>query len=423
MAVKTKLRLIKTGFTLAETPLRRHLAGHEPSGAQNSIPLTWAKARDCSVWDEGGNKFIDLTSGIFVANAGHANPHIKKAIKKCLDQDLLFAYSYPTKIRERFEKKLLSLSPKHLNAVALSNTGTEAMMLAYRLIKVYGNERKKKYIVTFRGNYHGRGLSNDFISGSPEKASWSGVKDDSIVFLDFPYDPKMRFDPKKLPKAGAIAGFVLETYQGWGAWFYPRAFIRDLAAFAKKNGALLCIDDLQGGFYRMGPLYGYQTYGNLKPDILSLGKGISSSLPLAAVLARKTLFAMDRKADLFGTQSGNPVCVAAGLANIEFLSSAKQKAHRKKILPVFKKEMYALLQSPLIKQVNLRGLVAGIIFHTTKDATAVAKECIRRGVLPVCTNRESIKIAPPLTITSQAIKEAAGVLREALDVCAKKNSL
>lgn len=413
--MKTKYRSIKSGFKLKKTPLFNWLDAHEPVSAHNTIPLTWARAKNFSVWDGSGNKFIDFTSGIFVANAGHNNPHIARAVKKQVDDGLLFAYNYPTSIKEKFERTLLSLAPKHFNAMALQNSGSEAMQLVYKILKLYGNKTGKRYIVTFTGNYHGRGLSNDFISGNKEKASWSRVVDKDIVFLDFPYSASTEFDSSLLPPPDKIAGFILETFQGWGLWMYPKPFLTNLVTFARKHGALICFDDMQAGFYRMGPLFGYMSYGNdIKPDILALGKGISSSLPLGAVLSRKELFDIDPKADMYGTHSGNAVVLAAALANIKFLSSSAEIARRKKTTSVFEKEMKSLSAYPFIKQVNVHGLVGALIFERKEDATKAVVHCIERGVLPVCTNRESVKFGPPLTITPDAIREAFTVVREVL---------
>jgi acetylornithine/succinyldiaminopimelate/putrescine aminotransferase len=408
--MKTRFREVKPSFSLNNKGLHTRISGMEPRSAGNSIPLTWAKAKDFSVWDGEGNKFIDMTSGIFVANAGHSNPKIKQAIKKQVDDDLLFAYNYPTVIKEKFERKLISLAPKYFNAIALLNSGSEAMHLIFKILKLYGTKHKKKYIIAFNGSYHGRGLSSDLIAGNSKNAKWSRLADVDVVFLDFPYDERAVFDPSVLPPPEEIAGFILETFQGWGAWMYPKPFVTALAAFAKKHKALLCFDEMQAGFYRMSPLFGYMTYGDIQPDMLALGKGISSSLPLSAVLSRKELLNIEEDAVHYGTQSGNAVVLAAALANIEFLSSAKQKEHRKKIIPLFEKEAKSLERYSVISTVNVRGLVAGLIFKTAEDATAVLHECIKRGVLPVCTNRNSIKLGPPLTISSEALKEAFAVI-------------
>ena len=387
----------------------------EPEAVVQSIPLTWRKAEDFSVFDDRGNKYIDMTSGIFVTNSGHANPEVGQAIRRQLDSNLLFAYNYPTKIKRDFLKMFLGLSPRHFDRAILLNSGSEAVDAAYKLVKLWGAKHGKHRIVTFTGSYHGRGLSNDLICGRKDKASWSGVKDRSVHFLPFPYDGNTRFDPKSLPPHADIAAFFLETFQGWGAWFYPPGYVNALCAFARRIGALVCFDEMQAGFYRLGPLYGYMTYGaEIKPDIICLGKGLSSCLPLSAVLSRKEIVDIDPSADLHGTHSGNPLCCAAALASLRFLSRPRQLSSLRRSIKAFESEVGALAGLPRVKQVNVRGLIAGIIVDRPETATAIVRACINQGVLPVCTNRNSIKLAPPLTITPEAIGEACKVLRNAI---------
>lgn len=415
MLVNTKHRKISDSFVLSDNPLYGRISQMEPVSVVNTISLTWHKAKGFSVYDKEGNKWIDLTSGIFVANAGHANPLIKKAIKKQLDADLFFAYNYPTEIKEKFLKKLLKLSPDYFSKVILLNSGSEAVEVAYKLIKLHSCKTGKKNIISFRGSYHGRGLSNDFLSGNNKKANWSGLRDKNITFLNFPYRSNDVLDLKKLPRHNDIAGFVIETFQGWGAWFYPKGFLNQICKIAKKNGALICFDEMQSGFYRLGPIYGYMTYGkDIKPDIICLGKGVSSSLPISAVLSREDVVNIDKTADLHGTQSGNSICVAAALANLEFLSDPKQLRRREKTYKVFLRKINEFSDLPAVSRVNVRGMIAGIIFHNSELATRVVKKCIERGVLPVCTNKESIKIAPPLIITEEAIIEALEVVKQAI---------
>jgi len=377
--------------------------------------LPWKKASGFTVHDLHGNRYIDMTSGIFVTNAGHANKAIKSSIRRMLDSDLLFSYNYPTQVKKDFLKRLLGLSPSHLNCALLLMTGSETVDAAYKLIKNWGRSRGRKYIVTFKGSYHGRGLSNDLICGGRNKASWSGVRDRNVVFLDFPYEEDAVFDASRLPPAREIAGFMLETFQGWGAWFYPGRYMRDLHGFIKRSGALLCFDEMQSGFYRLGPIYGYMTYGSgIKPDILCLGKGISSSLPLAAVLTRRSIADVDPGADLHGTHSGSPLCCAASLANLDFLASKRVQKHIGAMVPLFEKEFGSMASLPGVRTVNVRGMIAGIIFDTAERATSVVRDCVKNGVLPVCTNRNSVKIAPPLIITRPALLEASGVIRSAI---------
>lgn len=413
--VQTKYRKINNSFSLNKNILHTKIKSNEPEAVTHQLSLTWEKAKDFIVYDDKGNQWIDLTSGIFVANAGHANPQIKKAVIKQLNSDLFFSYNYPTKIKQQMLEKLLGLSPKYFDKVILLNSGSEAVDAAYKLIRNWGRLHNRKYIVTFNGNYHGRGLANDLICGSKDKASWSGVQDRNVVFLDFPYKETDKFDPTKLPPADQIAAFFLETFQGWGAWFYPEKYINDLYCFARKNNCLVCFDEMQSGFYRMGPLYGYMTYGkDIKPDIICLGKGISSSLPVSAVLSRKDIVEIDKNADLHGTQSGNPICCAAVLANLKFLSDKRHMKRMQKVMEVFQTEIKKLADFALIKQINVRGMIAGLIFDNGDLATNIVMKCVNEGILPVCTFRNSIKIAPPLTISEDAVYEAVSVIRNAI---------
>lgn len=196
---------------------------------------------------------------------------------------------------------------------------------------------------------------------------------------------------------------------------YPQKYIQDLYRFARENNSLVCFDEVQSGFYRMGTLYGYMTYGeNIKPDLICLGKGISSSLPVGAVLSSGELIDIDLNANLSSTHGGNALCCAAALANLEFLTSDEFQSDFQERCAVFEKRSNDLLQYASVTGVNTRGMVTGLIFEGPAAATSVVKGCIANGVLPVYTSRESIKLGPPLTITSDAIEEAFDVIESCI---------
>ena len=165
----------------------------------------------------------------------------------------------------------------------------------------------------------------------------------------------------------------------------------------------------------MGTLYGYQTYGDyIEPDMICLGKGISSSLPMAAILGSKELIDVDKKATVGGTHSGNALCCAASLANIDFLTDEKFQKSLAKRIKLFEKLSRKMLDFDSVTQINTKGMVTGLIFKNTEIATEVVRKCIMKGVLPVCTFKHAIKLGPPLTITAAAIKEAMQVIEESI---------
>lgn len=413
--VKTKNRLIKDSFSLSRGDLAANKKKNEPKSLGEQVPVVWHEAKDFNVYDEDGNKWIDMTSGIFVANAGHSNEKIKQAIKDQLDNNLLFAYQYEARVRDNFVKKLLDVTPTHLDKVALLNTGSEATDACYRIIKGWAKKNNKKYIVCFNGSYHGRVLGSALMCGSREESEWSNMVDNDVVFLDFPYEDSDKFDPSLLPPKEEIAAFFLETYQGWGACMYPAEYIKDLYEFAKEVGALVCFDEVQSGFYRMGEIFGYMTYGGfLKPDLVAAGKGISSCLPMAAVLGRADIIDADEDANLSGTHAGNTLCCAASLANLEFLTEKDFQKELKQKVEYFENRAKSLLIHDSVLKVNCKGMVAGIIFDSTELANKVVEYCLLNGVLPVCTFRESIKLGPPLTITIDAIAEVFDVIEQSL---------
>ena len=383
---------------------------YEPSNICE-MPIKWKEAKNFYVFDDKGNRWIDMTSGIFVTNAGHANPYINDAMKEQIDSNLVFAYQYNTDIRNKFIEKLLEISPSHFDKVTLLNSGSEATDAAYRLIKLWGKKNKKKYIVVFTGNYHGRVLGSELIGGTSKSTDWSNIKDSEIWFLPFPKKgDKLKL--KDLPPLNKIASFFLETYQGWGAWMYPKEYIDKIYKICKENKILFCFDEVQSGFYRMGALYGYMTYGDYKPDIVTLGKGLTSSLPLSAVLSTKEIIDLEPSANLSSTHAGNAVCCAAGLANLEYLTDDLFQTNLKKKVKLFERLNKELEQEEGVEVVNVKGMVSAIIVKDGDMGNYVAENCLKNGVLTVRTKRESIKLGPPLTISESAIIESMGVIRD-----------
>ena len=373
--VKTKNREIKESFVFDIDTYQKEKHRYEPSNICE-MPIKWDKAENFNVFDDEGNKWIDTTSGIFVANAGHSNPKIKEAIKNQLDKNLLFAYQYNTNIRYEFVEKLLKISPNHFNKVVLLNSGSEATDATYRLIKGWAKKNNKKYIVTFTGSYHGRVLGSDLMGGNKKSSNWSNVIDDDIVFLDFPYE-EQELNIDDLPPLNEIAAFLLETYQGWGAWFYPQKYIDKLYQVSKENNILFCFDEVQSGFYRMGTLYGYQTYGDYEPDIITVGKGLTSSLPLSAVISTGKIIDCDSSTNLSSTHAGNTLCCSAAMANLEFLSSDNFQKDLEQKSRFVKDKCDELLKYDIIKTINVRGLIIGIILNDVESTNRIVENCIK----------------------------------------------
>jgi len=407
------------------------LKKYETRCMHGQLPIVWDKAKDFQIWDKDGNCWIDFTSTIFVANTGHANPRIKKYIQYILDKNLMHSYTYATEIRAKYLKKLIEFTPKQFEKAFLLSSGTEATECAVKLMRMQG---KKKGIVSFEGAMHGRTMCAAMMGGSPESRAWIGYEDPNIHRIDFPYPwalngmsgrKKFLKDMEELKSKGIdfdkdIAGFMVEAYIGWGAVFLPYDYIQELYNFAKEHNILVCIDEIQGGFGRTGKLFVYQHYG-IEPDLICCGKGISSSLPLSAVLGSQKIMDTPEIGSMSSTHSANPLCCAAGLANIEEIEEKnliEESARKGKILHSRLNELKEKYPER-ISYILGGGLLAGILFINPKTkepdanfATKVCNRALQKGLLLIHTGRESIKMGPPLTIPDDALIEGLEVFEE-----------
>jgi 4-aminobutyrate aminotransferase-like enzyme len=278
---------------------------------------------------------------------------------------------------------------------------------------------------------------------NPAQKEWIGYLDPNIFHLPFPYpwraeamrDPAGYFHQhmeallkeRNLDAKANICGFMMETFQGWGAVFYPPEFVRAVESFARESGALLAFDEMQAGFGRTGKLFGYMHY-DVKPDLVCCGKGASSSLPLSMVLGSRRVMDLPDVGSMSSTHSANPMVCAAGLANFQALLEDGLLENSRRLGEIFHDSLREIQNRfpAQISRVMGKGLIAGVIFNDQEGrplsalCDAVAEICMQKGLLVVHTGRESIKLAPPLSIHEEALLEGLEVFAEAIqDAIAK----
>ena len=214
---------------------------------------------------------------------------------------------------------------------------------------------------------------------------------------------------------------MLETFQGWGAVFYPKEFVEEIFAFAKDNDLLITFDEMQSGFGRTGKLFGYEHYG-VEPDIICCGKGASSGLPLSIVLGSKEIMDLPDVGSMSSTHSANPLVSVAGHENLKTLIEDGLIDNSEKLGKIFHKKLNEIKDRypEYLKYVFGEGLIAGLVFIDKNGnllidlCDAIAEKAFQRGLLVVHTGRESIKLAPPLNITDEALYEGIEVLEECI---------
>jgi 4-aminobutyrate aminotransferase / (S)-3-amino-2-methylpropionate transaminase / 5-aminovalerate transaminase len=436
--VNTKYRRIVTKIPVPDSiPVVERLRQHEPVSMSGQPPVLWDRAEGIQVFDRWGNMWLDWSSGVLVANAGHGHPRISQAILDQVRHGLVHNYCFPSEIRADAVQELAKVAPQGLEKVFLLTTGAEACECAIKLARTWGLKvggREKITFVTFQNGFHGRTLGAQMAGGIPALKQWIVNLDANMVQVPFPDGfrcPDTRFELflESLDKAGVkpenVAGVMTETYQGGNASFAPPEYVQQLRAWCDRHQALLVFDEVQAGFGRTGAYWGFEHYG-VVPDVICCGKGISSGLPISAVIGRPNIMDLYPPGSMTSTHTGNPVCAAAVLANLQVIRDENLVQRARISGEILQPELRRIGQrfANRIGAVHGKGLVASL--HMVKPggiepdadlATEVVRRCVEKGLLmfaPVGYAGASVKIAPPLVIGEEPLCESIQVLEEVL---------
>ena len=400
-------------------------------------PLVIARGEGAAVEDVDGNLFLDCTAGIAVTATGHSHPDVVQAI---VDQSKKFLHMSGTDFyyepQVRLAEELASLAPMGgPNRSFFGNSGTEANEAAIKLARYY---TKRQNIIAFLGAFHGRSMGSLSLTAStvtqrrgffpllpgvfhalyPDPYRYTGSLDacaaEAIAFIE------ERLFVSLVPP-DEVAAIIVEPIQGEGGYIVPPpAFPQQLRELTKKHGILLIVDEVQSGMGRTGRMFAIEHMG-VEPDIVTIGKGIASGLPLGVATARADVMTWPpgSHASTFG---GNPVACAAALATIGLLRASLVKnaetvgAH----LMTGLKELMAKHQ--IVGDIRGRGLMIGIELvrnretkeRATDERNALVQECFRRGLLVLGAGRNAIRLSPPLVLTKAQADTTIQILDEAL---------
>ena len=438
--VNTKFRTIKTALPVPESlPIFEELKRSEPRSMLGQPPMVWHSAENFTVSDRWGNRWIDWSSGVLITNVGHGRKEIRDAIRNILDQNLLASYVFVHEGRAQLTRMLREISPDPQRyQVFLLSSGTEADENCIKLSKTWALEkhgRQKKYIVSFLNAFHGRTMGSQLAGGMERLKTWMGERDPSFVQVPFPdgfKNPDVSFDlflktlKDKGVKSADIAGVISESFQGVGPDFMPVEYAKKLEAFCREHDIVLTLDEVQAGFGRSGKMFSFEHYG-IKPDLIACGKGITSSLPLSAVIGRTDIMGLYAPGSMTSTHSGSPLSVAAAIENLKVIQKDKLVERAATLGAWFIPELERIQKkhASVLGCFHGKGLVAG--FQVVKSGTRtpdpetalkINVACWQKGVLmfaPVGIAGECVKICPPLTISEEALKESLSVFEATVD--------
>lgn len=435
--VDTPFRRIVTEIPVPQSlPVLEQLRRYEPLAMTGQPPIVWHRAEGCQVYDAYGNMWLDFSSGVLVTNAGHCAPEVRDAIITQANAGLLHNYCFPSEQRATLTRLLVEVAPAGMSKAFLLTTGSEAIENAIKLARTWGIRHGgacKHGIVSFERAFHGRTLGSQQAGGIPSLKEWIVNLDPGFHQVPFPdgfrtEDTSFDLFLKTLAAKGVtpdmVAGVITETFQGGGADFAPPEYVQALRRWCSDNGVLLICDEVQAGFGRSGRFWSFEHYG-IVPDLIVCGKGISSSLPLAAVIGRPEIMDQYPPGSMTSTHTGNPVACMAAVANIRRildLHLTENAARRGETLFRLLGQLQADFPR-IIGVIHGRGLVAGVqvVRAGSKEpdselAHKVVEKSYQKGLLffaPVGFGGATVKIAPPLIITDAMIEDGISVLHDA----------
>lgn len=402
------------------------------------MPLVWESASDCIVTDVDGNRFIDFTSGVLVANTGHCHPKIVKAIQEQVGK-LINCYDSAHPLRTKFVQKLAELAPEDLKRVLVLSSGSEAIDAALKVARVATG---KYEIIAFDGAFHGRTYGAMSVGGMTGTKRGFGPLVPGVLRAPFPDyyrsapgETAEDVDARCLEaleqvmvtqSSGSVAALITEAYQGGGGSLVPSAaFVQGLRAFCDRHQILMIFDEVQSSFGRTGKMFAFEHFG-IVPDIIVLGKGIASGLPTAAVIARRSIMDGLKRGSLSSTYGANPLSCAAGLASIEVIEEEGLVANAASMGRLMMDRLNTMREHHrMVGDVRGMGLAIGMEFVKDKDSKQpdpeAAQHFIRRlltsglsVMAPIGRAGNVVRIAPPLTISKELTNEGLDIIERCL---------
>lgn len=390
-------------------PLRQLFLNHQGQTSTTPLMLEVVHAEGVYMTTADGSQIMDIISGIGVSNVGHRHPKVIEAIKKQLDQYLhLMVYGEIVQSPQvLLAQRLAQTLPADLDNVYFVNSGSEAIEGALKLAKRYTGKSEMFY---FKNSYHGSSHGALSIMGNEyfKQAYRPLLPDTRMIHLN---------DLSELENiTEATACVVLETIQGEAGVRIPEVgYLQALAERCKATKTLLILDEIQTGFGRTGKFWGFEHFG-IQPDILVCAKGMGGGMPIGAFIASKAVMNSLSENPVLGhitTFGGHPVSCVASLAVIDILTDGdllSQVAEKEAIF-------HQRLKHKKIKSIRSKGLLMAVEFESYTVLKKIIDKAIELGVLTDwflhCDN--AMRIAPPLTITTEQINIACDKILEAID--------
>ncbi|MCK0188868.1 aspartate aminotransferase family protein [Arenibacter sp. F20364] len=363
--------------------------------------VTPVSAKGIVVTDEKGQEYLDFYGGHAVISIGHSHPHYVERLKEQLDKIGFYSNAVQNPVQEALANKLGKLSGCEDYNLFLCNSGAEANENALKLASF---QTGKSRVIAFKHGFHGR-TSAAVAATDNEKINAPINKQQKVTIL--PFEDLAAF--KDEISKGDVCCVIIETIQGVGGLDQPsQEFYENIAALCKENGALLIADEVQCGYGRSGKFFAFQHYG-IKPDIITVAKGMGNGFPIGGVLIHENIKA---SYGMLGTTfGGNHLACAAGLAVLEVIEKENLIENAANLFEYFKEKAASIAQ---VKRVKGMGLMLGLEFDF--EVAELRKKLIHNQYMFTggASDKHVLRVLPALNITKENLDQFFDALKKEL---------
>jgi ornithine--oxo-acid transaminase len=379
-----------------------------------SLPVVLVRGEGVHVWDDQGNRYLDMMSAYSAVSHGHSHPRLVKALQDQAGTLSIVSRAFHTDRLAPFLERLCELVG--MDVALPMNTGVEAVETAIKAARkwaydIKGVEADKAEIIGCDGNFHGRTTTVVALSSEPEYKDGFGPF--APGFKRIPYGDVAALEAAITPNTAA---FLVEPVQGEGGIIIPpEGYLKACARLCRENNVLLICDEIQTGLGRTGSLLA-SDHDGVKPDGVTLGKALGGGLlPVSAFVARREVMDVFTPGTHGSTFGGNPLAATVALEALNVMVDEKL-AERSAELGAYFLEKLQTIKSPLIREVRGRGLFIGVEVDPQRiTAWSLCEHLLARGILSKDTHETVARFAPPLVITREQIDWAFEQIREALE--------
>ncbi len=412
---------------------------YEPQSMSDQVPLVWDHAEGCRIWDVDGNEFLDWTSGVLVTNIGHSHPRYVAEVQEQASK-LINCYDFVSQPRVDLAEKLVSISPPHLDRCFLVTTGSDATEAALRMAR---RASAGWEIIAFHGAFHGRTYGAASAGGTMGVKKGFGPLVPGFIHAPFPYCYRCPFGRSQedchlfcleyldyvvsRESCDALCAVITEPYQGGaGSLIPPPGYFEGLDRWAKSRGLYFILDEVQSSFGRTGKMFAFEHY-DIKPDLVTLGKGLGSGVPCSAVLGTSQIMDILPPGSMGSTNGGNPLSSRAALTAIQIIEEENLVENAARMGELFKERFAAIQQKhEQLGDVRGMGLVWGLEIVTDAKSKTPDPDLTRRiiynaflrglcMIAPIGLYKNVIRVAPPLVITKEEAYESLDIFESAFE--------